>query len=251
MTSRRKFITKAALTSGAALVSTKTFGASNKQIESEQRLKILVTGAHPDDPETGMGGTINKFTSLGHEVVCVYLTTGEAGIPGVSHDKAAQIRKEEAMKACEILKARPVFLGQIDGSTEITSKWYHKMYELLSKEKPDMVFTHWPIDTHRDHRICSNLTFDAWNNTGRKAAFYYYEVVAGGQTQNFQPDTFVDISSVIETKWKACFIHKSQKIKEYYPDDHAKMELFRGIESGADYGEAFVHHRLSPYGIIP
>lgn len=251
MTTRRKFIAKAALTSGAALVSTKTLGASSHLVKAEKTLKIMVTGAHPDDPETGMGGTISKFTALGHKVICAYLTTGEAGIPGVAHDKAALIRKEEALSACQILKAQPVFLGQIDGSTEITSKWYHTMYELMNKEKPDMVFTHWPIDTHRDHRICSNLTFDAWNNTGRKASFYYYEVVTGGQTQNFQPDTFVDISSVIETKWKACFIHKSQKIEEYYPDDHAKMELFRGIEARSKYGEAFVHHWQSPHGMLP
>lgn len=251
MTTRRKFIAKAALTTGAAVVSSKTFASSKTDGSENSKLKIIVTGAHPDDPETGMGGTISKFTSLGHEVLCVYLTTGEAGIPGINHEKAAQIRKEEAELACEILKARPVFMGQIDGSCEITSKWYQKMYELINDEKPDMIFTHWPIDSHRDHRICSNLTFDAWNSSGRKAAFYYYEVVTGGQTQNFHPDSFVDISTVIETKWKSCFIHKSQKIEAYYPDNHAKMELFRGIESGAEYGEAFVHHSLSPHGSLP
>ena len=251
MTTRRKFIANAALTSGAAIVSTKTFGASKNSAGAEKKLKIIVAGAHPDDPETGMGGTISKFTSLGHEVICLYLTTGEAGIPGVAHEKAAEIRRGEALEACKILKARPVFLGQIDGSCEITSSWYQKMYGLINEEKPDMVFTHWPIDSHRDHRICSNLVFDAWNGTGRKASFYYFEVVTGSQTQNFQPDTFVDISSVIETKWKACFIHKSQKIKEYYPDDHAKMELFRGIEAGATYGEAFVHHWQSPHAMLP
>ena len=55
----------------------------------------------------------------------------------------------------------------------------------------------------------------------------------------------------IETKWKACFIHKSQKIKETYDQDHAKMELFRGIESGAKYAEGFVHHSQSPIAILP
>ena len=251
MTSRRKFITSAALTSGAAMLSGQSFASEKKQNHSDKKLKILVTGAHPDDPETGMGGTISKLTSLGHEVLCVYLTTGEAGIPGVSHTEAAKIRREEAEKACEILKARPIFLGQIDGSCEITSVWYQKMHDLIQNEQPHMIFTHWPIDTHRDHRICSNLTYDAWNMTERKAALYYYEVVTGGQTQNFHPDTFVDISSVIETKWASCFIHKSQKIKEYYPDDHAKMELFRGMEAGVKYGEAFVHHSLSPLGNLP
>jgi len=251
MTSRRKFIGKAALAAGAAFISTEATGAALHNKTDEKKLKIMVAGAHPDDPETGMGGTICKYTALGHEVVIVYLTTGEAGIEGVPHSKAAEIRKKEAEKACAILKARPYFMGQIDGNCVITAQWYQKMYEVMSIEKPDMVFTHWPIDTHPDHRICSNLVFDAWNHSGRHAALYYFEVCAGAQTQNFQPDTFVDISEVIETKWKACFVHESQKIKDYYPDDHAKMELFRGLQAGAAYGEGFVHHFQSGHGLLP
>ena len=52
----------------------------------KDRKKILVIGAHPDDPETAAGGTICLLTDAGHEVVCVYLTKGEAGIAGKSHD---------------------------------------------------------------------------------------------------------------------------------------------------------------------
>ncbi|HEX6908343.1 MAG TPA: PIG-L family deacetylase, partial [Terriglobales bacterium] len=46
------------------------------------RLKIVVAGAHPDDPESGCGGTIALYTDLGHEVTILYLTRGEAGIKG-------------------------------------------------------------------------------------------------------------------------------------------------------------------------
>lgn len=111
-----------------------------------------------------------------------------------------------------------------------------------------MIFTHWPIDTHRDHRICSLLTYDAWLNSGRRAAFYYYEVVTGGQTQNFHPSDYVDISDTVEEKWRACFVHRSQKIEELYLEYHAKMEIFRGLESNCKYAEAFVHLQQSPPG---
>ncbi|MBO4803683.1 MAG: PIG-L family deacetylase, partial [Muribaculaceae bacterium] len=57
-----------------------------------RRLKVLAIGAHPDDPETCCGGTMCLLTEAGHEVVCVYLTRGEAGIAGMSHDEAAAIR---------------------------------------------------------------------------------------------------------------------------------------------------------------
>ena len=85
------------------------------------RLKIVVAGAHPDDPESSAGGTMARYADLGHEVVALYLTRGEAGIRGKSHAEAARIRTAEAEKACAILKARAVFAGQIDGSSEVTT----------------------------------------------------------------------------------------------------------------------------------
>jgi hypothetical protein len=78
-----------------------------------KKLKIVVTGGHPDDPESGCGGTIALYTSLGHEVTILYLTRGEAGIAGMSLQEAATIRSAECEKACEILKARSVFAGRL------------------------------------------------------------------------------------------------------------------------------------------
>src|SRR5512146_1002053 len=76
------------------------------------KLKVIVVGGHPDDPESGCGGTMALYASLGHEVVALYLTRGEAGIPGKTHDQAATIRTGECLRACEILKARAAFAGQ-------------------------------------------------------------------------------------------------------------------------------------------
>src|SRR5690348_13173607 len=68
------------------------------------KLKVLVAGAHPDDPESGCGGAIARYVDRGHEVAILYLTRGEAGIKGKSNDEAATIRTAEAKKACAILK---------------------------------------------------------------------------------------------------------------------------------------------------
>src|SRR5690242_1872275 len=69
-----------------------------------KKMKIVCVGGHPDDPESGCGGTIAKLASLGHDVAVIYLTRGEAGIAGKSHDEAAGIRTQEAVAACKILK---------------------------------------------------------------------------------------------------------------------------------------------------
>jgi LmbE family N-acetylglucosaminyl deacetylase len=186
------------------------------------------------------------FAQTGHEVVSAYLTRGEAGIEGKSHEEAANIRTAEIMEACLILKVRPEFLGQIDGSCEINAVQYEKMKEFLKKENPDIVFTHWPIDTHRDHRICSSLVLDAWYHMQRSFDLYYCEAMTGAQSQNFYPTDYVEITSVIKQKHDACFVHKSQKIEEEYPLYHGQMELFRGMEYNCEFAEAFIRHFQMP-----
>src|SRR3954462_13855221 len=88
---------------------------------SNRRRKAVVVGGHPDDPESGCGGTMARLADLGHDVVAMYLTRGEAGIRGKAADAAAEIRSAEAQEACKILKVRPIFAGQIDGATEINA----------------------------------------------------------------------------------------------------------------------------------
>src|SRR5215216_1692960 len=70
------------------------------------KMKVLVAGGHPDDPESGCGGTIARYVGAGHEVLALYLTRGEAGIQGTSHEDAARIRTAEAERACAILGAQ-------------------------------------------------------------------------------------------------------------------------------------------------
>ena len=82
-------------------------------------LKVVCVGGHPDDPESGCGGTLARYSESGHRVTIVYLTRGEHGIPGKSYDEAGAIRTREAEAACKILGATPVFGGQVNGAIEL------------------------------------------------------------------------------------------------------------------------------------
>jgi LmbE family N-acetylglucosaminyl deacetylase len=241
---RRQFLTNTVpITFGTAIGLTNASALESSTATSfEKKMKILVVGAHPDDPETMCGGVMALYSNLGHEVVSAYLTRGEAGIKGKSYEESAKIRTAEALTACDILKVRPEFIGQIDGNCEITKERYSQIINFFKKEDPDIIFTHWPIDTHRDHRICSILVYDAWLILEHKSAFYYCEVMSGIQSQNFTPTDYIDITGVVKQKHKACFAHVSQKIEETYQDHHGKMEIFRGMEFGCHYAEAFVRH---------
>lgn len=204
------------------------------------KMKVVCVGGHPDDPESGCGGTLAKLVNAGHEVTIIYLTTGEAGIPGKTHDEAAAIRKQEAINACKVLNAKPIFAGQIDGDSVVSNDTLSHLQQLIADEKPDLVFTHWPIDSHKDHQCASLLTMQSWVRSENKFSLYFFEVCIGEQTMGFHPTNFVDITDTQEQKRKSVYCHLSQDPPGIYACGHAAMEDFRGREMGVHAAEGFV-----------
>ena len=213
--------------------------------DSSGKLNVICVGGHPDDPETGCGATLARYSARGHNVTIIYLTRGEAGVSGKTHEEAARIRTGEALKACRILGAKPIFAGQIDGSSEINNARYEEFDRLLKAQQPSLVFTHWPVDTHRDHCAASLLTFQSWHRGGKKYPLVYFEVMSGEQTQQFHANFYVDAAETWEKKKEACFAHASQSPSTFYPY-HEEMERFRGLEHGCKRAEAFIVHSQGP-----
>jgi LmbE family N-acetylglucosaminyl deacetylase len=210
------------------------------QTTSSRRLSVVCVGGHPDDPESGCGGTLARYSAAGHTVTIVYLTRGEAGVPGKSHTEAAAIRTGECEASCKILGAKPLFAGQIDGATVVDRNSAEALARVIAGARPDVVLTQWPIDSHMDHQAASILTFRAWLAGGRRFELFYYEVNQGSQTMGFHPTDYVDITAVREKKKAALFAHKSQDGEGIYRQHHEVMENFRGRESGTTAAEAFV-----------
>ena len=209
--------------------------------KAASKKKVICFGGHPDDPESGCGGTLAKLAARGHDVTIIYLTTGEAGIDGKSHNEAAAIRKQEAISACAILKTKHIFVGQIDGDTVMDNTWLQKVQKIIADEKPDLVFTHWPVDSHKDHQIASLLMIQTWVRSGKKFPLYFFEVCTGEQTMIFRPTDYVDITDTQEQKRQAVYCHKSQDPPGIYACGHTAMEDFRGRELGVKVAEAFIY----------
>ena len=236
--SRREFASQSA----AALAlpaQTLVTESSAQPPESKRTLHVVCVGAHPDDPESGCGGTLARYAEKGHRVTIVYLTRGEAGIRGKSHEQAAAIRTAEAEAACKILGARPLFAGQFDGATEVDPRRTEAFVALIRAERPDLLLTHWPIDTHPDHQAASLLTIRAGQASRGRVPLYFFEVDYGYQTMGFQPSDYVDITTVREKKKAALFAHRSQDGEGVYRTHHEVMENFRGRELGVAAAEAF------------
>jgi LmbE family N-acetylglucosaminyl deacetylase len=247
ITRRNLLITAGSVASGLAARASgmEEVGANSSSPKNPvpRKMKVVVCGGHPGDPEYGCGGTVGRLTALGHEVVLLYLNDG--AWPPTS----ASTRQAEARRACEILKARPVYAGQVNGHAVVDPAHYDDYQKLIVAESPDAVLTQWPIDNHPDHPAISMLTYNAWHKLGKKFALYYYEVSNGEDTLQFSPNRYIDITETEAQKRSACCAHASQNPNSYYTlqDEVAR---FRGIERGYKRAEAFLVQLQSPYDIF-
>jgi LmbE family N-acetylglucosaminyl deacetylase len=249
--SRRKLVAQAACTLSSLRLAASAHAQSREPGAAQNRkLKALVAGGHPGDPEYGCGGTIARYTERGDDVVLLYLNRGQGGIPSKPPEDARAIRSAEAAKACEILKARPLFAGQIDGNSIVDRAHYEEFRKMLEAERPDVVFTQWPIDGHPDHRATSMLCLDAWLRMGKSFALYYYEVSNGEDTLMFNPTHYVDLTSMEARKRAACYAHASQSPDHFYALQ-SEVARFRGVESGFSQAEAFIRQVQSSEGLLP
>jgi LmbE family N-acetylglucosaminyl deacetylase len=245
---RRQLLANGTTAAVMSVLAVPTLAAEGR---ADRPSRILVVGGHPGDPEAGCGGTMALYARKGHEVSALYLTRGEAGIQGKSHEQAGATRTAEALAACKILGARALFAGQMDGAAEVNPTRQAEFTQLIKTADADVVFTQWPIDTHPDHRACANLTLGAWVALRRKFALYYYEVDLGSDTLLFRPTHHVDVTATEPLKRQACMAHASQDPDGFYNKDHVPMLHFRGMESGHKLAEAFIHQDQSPLGALP
>ncbi len=244
---RRELFTRAAALTPTLLAGSSMPGALSALLEEKtvRKNKVLVAGGHPGDPECGCAGTMARFADQGHEVVIVYLNRGE-GFCGKSDLKdCGGIRTAEAQKACSILSARPIFLTQYDGRAVVDPARYDEFRAVIDAEKPDILFTQWPIDAHRDHRAISALALDAWLQSKKNFALYYYEVAE--DTLLFSPTEYVDISGVEQRRHAASYAHASQEPEKWFPLQ-TEITRYRGLQSGWTQAEAFV--RASPSATV-
>ena len=74
---------------------------------STPRAEVVVVGGHPDDPESGCGGTMARFADAGNDVVALYLTRGEEGSRASRRARRRPSAPTNGEWPARILKARP------------------------------------------------------------------------------------------------------------------------------------------------
>ncbi len=217
-------------------------------------INILAVGAHPDDLEILMGGTLARYAARGDKVFMASLTNGNMGHPRYTPQDMAAIRREEMARSAALIGAEPVWMGVDDEMSEVSLAARLKMVDVLRYARPDVIFTHGPGDYHVDHRNCGQLVFEAaplacvsnikrsLPALGRQPLIYHMDNLGG---IGFEPGEFVDISEAMETKQKMFLCHQSQAswMQEATGFDFCDViqtcAKFRGYHAGVRYAEAF------------
>ena len=197
---------------------------------------IIAFGAHPDDLEIGMGGTIAKLSAMGYNVQPVIAT-----LPNFIKSDTKEGRKSESMLSAKVMGCKsPIFLDLSPEQMVFGRKLVTLIDSLITEHKPDSVFTQWHGDSHQDHQILTSSVISACRNQNN--LFMYETTIPGGITQNsFRPQLFVDITETIDIKKNALECFQSQFIRcgEIWIPAVIGRCSFRGYQVDAKYAEAF------------
>jgi LmbE family N-acetylglucosaminyl deacetylase len=197
---------------------------------------IIAFGAHPDDLEIGMGGTIAKLSAMGYNVQPVIAT-----LPNFVKSDTKEGRKSESMLSAKVMGCKsPIFLDLSPEQMVFGRKLVTLIDSLFTEHKPDSVFTQWHGDSHQDHQILTSSVISACRNQNN--LFMYETTIPGGITQNsFRPQLFVDITETIDMKKNALECFQSQFIRcgEIWIPAVIGRCSFRGYQVDAKYAEAF------------
>lgn len=121
---------------------------------NKNNTKILIIVAHPDDAEISMGMRIYDYVQSGCEVFIHSLSMGGKGS---NNQKLKDVRVKETQKASEILGIHSYTFSNFPDTLfeENRGKIRSEIEKVVAKIQPDLVYTHYPEDTHIDHEITS------------------------------------------------------------------------------------------------
>ena len=208
-------------------------------------MRVLALGAHPDDIEIFMFGTMAAYATQGAELTFAIATDGAKGGRG---DPAtlARVRREEATEAAGLLGVVPRFLDFPDGALVADAALIGALKALIGEVKPDLVITHAPNDYHGDHRALSDGV--------RIAASFTVPVLhadtLGGT--GFSPTHYVEITAHADIKARAIRAHRSQDPERFVDAARVQNEFRAGQCNGAPgaLAEAFRFEPVFPFADI-
>jgi 4-oxalomesaconate hydratase len=224
---------------------------------------LLVVVAHAADYCTRAGGTIARYAAAGWNARIVAITDGARGEsggywrkePNGTVEACAAARREESSSAAERLGAKIDFYGLLDYPLLESEETTRRLTRTILDFRPAIIITHWLNDPlNADHEVTARSVVRAIGSAAQLGAFpdtpahwfpdlYMMEsTVPYSEFNRFEPDTYIDIDSVFETKMEAVALFASQpQLVGYYTHfaTHRGFQATEWAKRSIRYAEAF------------
>lgn len=189
--------------------------------ETDQPLRIIAFGAHPDDCEIKASGVARMWADRGHKVKFVSVTNGDIGHHVISGGPLARRRTAEVEECAKLLGIETEVLDNHDGELMPTLENRKKIARLIREWQADIVLAPRSNDYHPDHRYTAILVQDAafmvtvpnfTPNTPRveKNPVFMYFQDGFQKPYPFEPTIVIGIDADAQPKWECMAELKSQ-----------------------------------------
>ncbi len=194
--------------------------------------KILCIGAHFDDAEIGMGGTLLKHMDAGNEIHLAILFSDDNYAGDVS------VRKQEQTNSANYLKAKL--------HTFVAGTMIKHITNRLDQIKADLLFFPYEVDYHQDHRFTSEVGLALSRNIGMSVLKYLTLT-----SYNYYPNYLRTIDIESKKQLVMCFKSQMERRPDYMERMLAQDRFFGSlIPDDGDYAEGFIFHRMIQKGVL-
>jgi N-acetylglucosamine malate deacetylase 1 len=187
----------------------------------------IAIGAHPDDIEFFMAGTLLLLKKTGWEIHYLTVANGSCGSVRFNAAQTRAIRRKESIRAAELLSARyhNSLVNDLEIFYDLTT--LRRIAAIIREVKPSIVLTHSPQDYMEDHTNTCRLTVTAAFARGMRnfqtrpprreistEVTVYHALPHGlrdALRRRIAPEYYVNTTSVHKVKREALACHRSQK----------------------------------------
>lgn len=201
--------------------------------------RILFVGAHHDDLELGMGGSVKRWTMEGKRVFAAMLTNSQWSAPGgrLFRDPARVVA--ECERSAGLLGFEPFHLDLSDANNiQFADAHVVKVLDLISTLRVDTIVTIWEHDAHPAHKATNAIAMAA---TRKVPNVLTVRLSWNAVSEAWKPNLFVDVTATLEHRIAAlqCYQSEWERTGPLWEQYIRSTAALFGLECGCKAAEGF------------